>query len=448
MDLKSSRLIESLARPVPRYTSYPTALQFSGDVDRGVYANWLGAIDPASALSLYLHIPYCHALCSYCGCNTKATQRYAPVAAYLDTLLIEAAAVAARLPRDHVVGHIHMGGGSPNILSAADLERLAAELRRTFNVAAGVDLDIEIDPRYFTPEQAEALARIGVTRVSFGVQDFDPTVQAAINRRQPFEMTSRAVSLCRNAGIGSINIDLMYGLPGQHRRRIGETVARVIELQPDRIAVFGYAHLPQRFAHQRLIPADMMPDTLERYRQASRMARLLTDAGYVRIGIDHYVKAGDPLAEGSLRRNFQGYTSDSADQLIGLGASAIGKLAQGFVQNTVPTADYTRLVRDGGLAVVRGRALTQDDTIRAHVIERLMCDLTFDGEALRKRFGDAAAPVIGEARQLVDDTGSGLIEPSPTGFSITEKGRPFARSICARFDAHLNGATGRHSPAV
>lgn len=441
-------LIEKYAAPVPRYTSYPTAPHFNADVDGEVYGRWLGELDPADLLSLYLHIPFCDTLCWYCGCSTKATQKYEPVADYVGVLVTEIEAVRRRLPARMPVGHVHWGGGSPNVLRPADITRLGSALRAAFDIRPQAEFAVEIDPRELSGEQVEAFAAIGMTRVSLGVQDFDPQVQAAINRIQSFETTQRAIALFRSCGVSSVNIDLVYGLPHQTRDSVEETINRVIELGPDRIALFGYAHLPTRFAHQRLIPEAALPGPIERFAQSNRLASILTGAGYVRIGLDHFAKASDRLATQELHRNFQGYTTDEAGALLGLGATSIGRLPQGFVQNAVPTADYKRRIMAGALATVRGRALTLDDRIRAFVIERLMCDLTFSASALREKFGDAAADVIDEAVILAESDQDGLVIATGDGFDVTERGRAFIRTICSCFDSYLASGAARHSAGV
>jgi len=272
-------------------------------------------------------------------------------------------------------------------------------------------------------------------------------VQKAINRVQSFDLTKRAIDLCREAGIGSVNIDLIYGLPYQVRASISRTVEQVIALSPDRIAVFGYAHLPSRFKHQQLIPDQALPGPVERFGQASRAARMLVASGYVQIGLDHYAKADDALGQSEVRRNFQGYTTDGSEILIGLGASAIGRLPQGYVQNAVARADYGRRIDDGGLATVRGKALSDEDRMRAHVIERLMCAFEFDRDDLRQRYGAAAAPLIDEAEGLVAADHDGLLQATDSGFRITRYGRPFTRTVCSTFDAYLGGGA-THSSGV
>lgn len=441
-------LARKYAAPVPRYTSYPTAPHFSPRVGDAQYVSWLGSLPDRATLSLYVHMPFCHELCWYCGCNTKATRRYAPVAGYLHSLESEIANVAALVPRDHRVTHLHWGGGSPNILSAADIVALAEALRSAFDVAETAEFAVEIDPRHMDAMKAEAFARAGVNRVSVGVQDFDAAVQAAIGRQQSFEATRDAIAAVRGRGIASVNIDLMYGLPHQTQASVERTIDQVLVLDPDRIAVFGYAHLPDRMKHQRLMPPDALPDAGERLAQADRIGRRLEADGYVRVGLDHFAKPGDPLASGGIARNFQGYTTDTADALIGIGASAIGRLPQGYVQNAVAVADYDRRIRCYGLATAKGLSLGDDDKVRGAAIERLMCDLTFSAGSLRRKFGAAADPVIREAEALIETDEHGLVARTADGFVVTDQGRPFIRSICARFDAYLRRSVARHAAGV
>jgi oxygen-independent coproporphyrinogen-3 oxidase len=428
--------LRKYAAPVPRYTSYPTAAHFNAGIDHAVYADWLSALPGASKLSLYVHIPFCDTLCWFCGCTTKAVQRYAPVASYLPLLYTEIAQVADRLGDSHRVAHLHWGGGSPNILNAADIEALAERLTTAFPLQKNAEFAVEIDPRGLTVEQVDAFVRSGVNRVSIGVQDFSDEVQAAINRMQSFETTKYAVDLFRERGVESINIDLVYGLPHQTLARLDDTLAQVISLHPDRIAVFGYAHLPSRIKHQRQIDNAALPGLAERYASANLAARRLTEAGFVRVGFDHFARPRDALAAGRIHRNFQGYTTDSADALLGFGPSAIGRLPQGYVQNAVPIADYLRRIGEHGLAAVRGYAFTHDDVMRHFTIERLMCDLAFPAAELRERFGADAAPILAQADALVADDRDGFVEPNGDGFQITERGRMFVRTICAHFDAH------------
>jgi oxygen-independent coproporphyrinogen-3 oxidase len=444
----SPEMVKRYSAPVPRYTSYPTAPHFSPAVGPEHYAAWLEDLPAGAPLSIYAHIPFCHSLCWYCGCSTKAVQRPEPVAAYLETVLREIESVSLRLGRGHEVDHIHWGGGSPNILTPPQIMALNDALRRGFSVSSDAEFAVEVDPRTLSEVQVATFARIGVNRVSIGVQDFDPKVQTTINREQSFSTTEQAVAWFRAHGIGAVNIDLVYGLPHQTRDSVEETIRKVLLLAPDRIAIFGYAHLPSRFRHQTLIEEASLPDVVERFAQANRLAHILTGAGYVRIGLDHFAKRDDSLARGRVHRNFQGYTSDDAGVLIGLGASAIGQLPQGYVQNATATGDYMRKIAEKGLATARGRRLTDEDRMRGLVIERLMCDLEFPTEELRTRFGAAAQPVLDEAEILVQSDQDHLIERTDSGFRVTDRGRPFVRSIAACFDSYLASDQAQHSLAV
>ncbi len=438
------------ATALPRYTSYPTANYFSAAVDRASYRAWLRALKPEQPVSAYLHIPFCQELCWYCGCSTKATKRYEPVAKYVDTLEAELAALSDALAHRPRLANLHWGGGSPDILSPAHIERLGAALQACFAFEPGVEFAVEIDPRLMTEQKAASFRRIGVDRISLGVQDFDEEVQEAIGRIQSFETTRKAVELFRERGVNSVNIDLVYGLPSQTEASLARTLDRVLALSPDRIALFGYAHLPHRMKNQRRIDEAALPGPIQRFAQSRAAARALVAAGYVELGIDHFAKPQDSLATGKLKRNFQGYTSDACETLIGIGASSIGRLPQGYVQNAPSVGAYAALVEAQGLATARGWALNEDDVMRAFVIERLMCDFAFSAEALTARFGVAAAGLLAEAATILAEDQEGFIESTPAGFRLTARGKPFVRHICARFDAHFRGSGGaaRHSLAI
>lgn len=434
--------------PVPRYTSYPTAPHFSPKIDHRRYASWLSALPVGSDLSLYVHIPFCHQLCLYCGCNTKATQQYAPVASYLRSLKTEIDRVAERLP-DHRVVQIHWGGGSPNILAPADIRALSDAIRARFNVERDAEFAVEMDPRHLDAEQIQAFGRAGISRLSLGVQDFNEAVQAAIGRAQSFEMTRRAVDAFRNLGVASINIDLMYGLPHQTTESVERTAAQVLALEPDRVAVFGYAHLPQRMKHQRLMPAQALPNATERLAQSAKIGQALVERGYVRIGFDHYAKPTDKLAAGNIARNFQGYTTDRCSALIGIGASAIGRLPQGYVQNAVAAAEYARRIEQDGLATAKGIELSSEDKARGYVIEQLMCELRFSAADVREKCGASAGDILRDADRVLEaDENADFVRRTADGFVVTERGRPFLRSICAHFDAYLTGSHALHSSSV
>ncbi|NNE21811.1 MAG: oxygen-independent coproporphyrinogen III oxidase [Rhizobiales bacterium] len=445
-------LIEKHAKPAPRYTSYPTAPHFHEGVDRAAYRRWLASINASQSLSLYVHIPYCDTLCWFCGCNTKYTRKYWPVADYLPVVKTEISKVAAHLAETAGVQTIHWGGGSPTILTPDDTLDLATHIRDRFDVAPSAGFSIEIDPRGMGADKIEALATAGVTRASIGVQDFDAGVQMIINRRQSFEETKDVIFELRRVGIEKINIDLIYGLPGQTISSVAATVAKVQELMPSRIALFGYAHVPWMKTHQRMLDEAMLPDAHARFEQSRIMADLLCAGGYELIGMDHFALPDDPLSQarraGRLRRNFQGYTDDPADVLLGFGASAIGKLREGYVHNATPTAEYKKLIADHGLAVVNGYALKPDDELRAYVIERLICDFAISRQLARAQFGAAADEIFLIAGGIARDDEDGLVDWDDDVFRITKRGEPFVRSICSQFDGYLERGNVRHSMAV
>ncbi len=436
---------------VPRYTSYPTAPHFTGLVNAAIYADWLGRIGAGDKVSLYLHIPFCNELCWYCGCYTKIVRRYRPVAAYLETLLAEIDMVASKLGGRPEATCIHFGGGSPTILSPDDWRRVLDRLRARFDVAPDAEIAVEIDPRTMTPPYIAALAEAGVNRASIGVQEFDPDIQRRINRIQSYEVTAQVIDWLRDAGIESINLDLMYGLPKQTLRHVEDMTTRSLAFKASRIALFGYAHVPWMKTHQKLIRDADLPGLEERWHQAQRAAAILLDAGYVRVGFDHFALPDDPIAAvepGSVGRNFQGYTADTAETLIGFGASAISSLREGYVQNAASLPTYAESVNEGQLPVRRGFELSADDKLRRHVIERIMCDLAVDiGEAcaafgMEESYLDDA---FGRLRALEHD---GLITISDREIRVTETGRPLVRNVAAVFDAYLDNGHGRHSSAI
>jgi oxygen-independent coproporphyrinogen-3 oxidase len=440
-------LVRKYAKPVPRYTSYPTAPHFHAGIGAARAAAWLEALPASSRLSLYFHVPFCRSLCWFCGCHTKITNRAAPVERYLDALLAELSLVAQRLGRGRPVAHIHLGGGSPSLLSPDELKRLADVLRREFAILPGAEFAIEIDPRNIDEPRAAALAAIGVNRASLGVQDFDPAVQRAVNRIQPIETIARVAEMLRGNGIARLNFDLMYGLPLQTIGGFAETVERALALGPDRLALFGYAHVPWMKKHQALI------DAWQRWCQARAAERRVAAAGYAAIGLDHFARPEDPLARaaaaGTLRRNFQGYTADPADALIGFGASAIGALPQGYVQNDSDLKAYDEAIAGGRLAAVRGVAFTPEDRLRAAVIERLMTALAAETGALCRAHGFPEAYLDGAFAAIDALAGDGLAERSGRLVSIPSEARLFMRTVAACFDAYLvPTAQPRHAQAV
>jgi oxygen-independent coproporphyrinogen-3 oxidase len=449
-DILTAELLERYGNSrIPRYTSYPTAPHFSPEVGEDHYRSWLSSLPPANA-SLYLHIPFCRAMCWYCGCHTTVSAREAPVTRYLDSLATEIDEVASAAAGRLTVTHVHFGGGTPTLMPAARMRALMRQLRDLFHFSTDPEIAIEIDPRTLTGEMARTLGACGFNRASLGVQSFDLEVQQAINRVQSFEQTEAAVRSLRAQGIERLNFDLIYGLPRQTVQSCLDTVEQALKLQPDRLAVFGYAHVPSFKPHQRNIDGATLPASEGRFAQSRAIAEALVTAGYVEIGLDHFALRGDPLARaadaGRLHRNFQGYTTDGSEVLIGLGASAIGRMPQGFVQNEVRIPAYERLVAEGRLAVARGYRFVGDDRLRGEVIERLMCDHRADLGAICGRFGADPTALLAEAR-LKPLLADGLVERDGLQISVKPHARPLVRSIAAAFDAHLAGAD-RHSRAV
>lgn len=445
-------LLERYDRRVPRYTSYPTAPHFHPGVNAATYERWLAAMAPDDPLSLYFHVPFCHEMCWYCGCYTKVVRRYGPVGDYAATMTAEVAIIGGLMGARPPVTHMHWGGGTPTILSADDLERLIGEVRDSFNVAPDAEIAVEMDPRTMTEDRVRALARAGVNRASLGVQDFNEHVQKAINRIQPFEMTAQVVGWLRDAGIDAINFDLMYGLPYQTVDDVHRSVELAASLRPDRLAAFGYAHVPWMKSHQKMIPDEALPDAWQRFEQAEATAQGLVERGYRRIGLDHFALESDAMTEaldqGRLHRNFQGYTTDEASTLIGFGASSIGALPQGYVQNAQPLRGWAEAVHAGRPAVVKGIALSDEDRLRRSVIERLMCDLEVDLAAETARHGKTADHFRDEMEALGPMIVDGIAALDGTVIRITETGRPLMRTICALFDSYLDSGVGKHSQAV
>ena len=445
-------LLEKYATAAPRYTSYPTAPHFHNGIGAKEYREWLSVLPAGTPLSLYVHIPYCESLCWFCGCHTKATRRYAPVGSYLRHVHEEIALLGAAIPKACSVKSIHWGGGTPTMLTPEDISALSTALRNAFDIASDAEFAAEIDPRGLTQDRIAALAEAGLTRASIGVQDFNPTVQEAINREQSPALTKAVIDALRNAGVSAINVDILYGLPHQTTKVLIETLIKVLQLKPDRIALFGYAHVPWLKRHQSLIDEKALPDSAERFRASQLAADLISSWGYERIGIDHFALPDDPLAvaakRGQLRRNFQGYTADACETLIGIGASAIGRLPQGYVQNAVPVDEYAQKVSAGEFAVTRGVALKSEDRVRGYAIERLMCDFRVSGADIRRKFGVDGDALIADAERLAADDSDGLVFFEEGTIRVTERGRPFVRAICAALDPYFAAGNARHSIAV
>lgn len=437
---------------LPRYTSYPTAPHFGADVDAAQYGRWLGELAPATKGSLYLHIPFCRAMCWYCGCHTTVALRDPPLGDYLALLRREIDSVAGHLRAPLDVRHIHFGGGTPTILAPGDFVALVALLRRRFAVHAEAEIAVEIDPRHLSGAMIQALREAGVNRASLGVQSFDPLVQRAINRIQSVAQTEAVMTGLREAGIEAVNLDLIYGLPQQTTRSCIETVERCLEMGPDRFSIFGYAHVPGFKKHQSRIATAELPDGAARHDQAEAMAQRLVEAGYVRIGLDHFARPEDEMARalgsGRLRRNFQGYTTDGCEALLGFGASAIGRLPQGYVQNEVVIGRYGERLGQGALPTAKGYRLSADDRLRADLIERLMCDLAVDIDAVCARHGAdprSLAPSLSRLDRLSQD---GVVQFDGARLLLPEQARLLVRKVASAFDAHIEQPARAYSRAV
>lgn len=439
-------------RNVPRYTSYPTAPHFEAFETPDEYLASLDALDPSEPISLYLHVPFCRQLCWYCGCNMKLASRDAPIAQYAQTLRKEILLLAQHLPAPMRVSHLHWGGGTPTALAPADLEMLMNTVSGAFIIEPEAELAIEGDPRTLPDDMIDTIGALGFNRASFGVQEFDPAVQLAINRIQPPEMVARAVDGLRKAGVAGINFDLIYGLPHQTTDTLLETIRLCHDIGPDRIALFGYAHVPWMAKKQRLIDEAALPDAEARLHQAESAMEALQNAGYLAIGLDHFALPDDPLARaaksGVLRRNFQGYTTDQATTMLGVGATSIGRTPTCYVQNTPETGAWSRAVEAGQLPVSRGKKLNRDDRLRAEVIEALMCQGRANLKTITHANGtrlEALKDAIGQLDAFCTD---GLITWDGNEVVATPMGLPVIRVVASAFDAYLSTGKARHAVAV
>lgn len=432
---------------VPRYTSYPTAAEFSPDVTAANHRDWLRRLDPRQAVSLYIHVPYCRDICFYCGCHSKKAVRDDVVEDYRTTLEREIDLVGQAIGRPVLAARLHWGGGTPSALGGEGLTSVVEALRRHFVFAPDFEHAIELDPRFVTEALVDALVQLGVNRVSLGVQDVNPAVQAAIGRLQPVGVVEAAVARLRAAGIDDINFDLIYGLPLQTVESLQKTCEIVAAMAPDRIAYYGYAHIPERKANQRQIDSSTLPGAEERFAQAAAIAAAFTASGYVRVGIDHFARPDDRLARavaaGRLHRNFQGYTDDEQTVLVGFGSSAISQFVDGYTQNVPDVPRYVKMIAEGRLATVRGCRVDAEARRRARIIESLLCRFEADLDAL--------APEL-DLRQerdlLVPFVVEGLATIDGNVVAITDRGRVVARVIAAVFDVFYQQRVGRFSVAV
>jgi oxygen-independent coproporphyrinogen-3 oxidase len=438
----------------PRYTSYPTADRF---VEAFSESDYLQALEQrrdglgvkAYPLSLYVHIPFCESLCYYCACNKIITKHHERGAEYLHYLEREVDLNIAHLGQGQVVSQLHLGGGSPTFLSDAELTQLMAMLRRNFQFAPGGEYSVEIDPRTVTRERLAHLAQQGFNRLSFGVQDFETVVQKAVHRIQPAEQVFDLVAASRELGFESVNVDLIYGLPMQTPETFERTLAQVVTLHPDRIALYAYAHLPERFKPQRRIHAEDLPPAASKLVMLSSAMRVLIAAGYVYVGMDHFALPTDALAvakrQGRLHRNFQGYSTQPDCDLVALGVSSIGRVGATFSQNVKTLDEYYDLLNRGRLPVARGMALTRDDLVRRTVIMALMCQgsVTFESVSTA-HLVDFTRHFAPELQALQALQVQGLVEVDDAGIQVTSMGWYFVRAIAMVFDRHLQADVNRN----
>ena len=441
----AARHYASLA--VPRYTSYPTAADFSAAVGKDQYEAWLRRLRQGEPVSLYLHVPYCRDLCHYCGCHAKVARRDTVIKAYADVLIREIRQAGHYLTERPKAVHLHWGGGTPSILGGEGIARITQVLREQFDFADDMEHAIELDPRKVDKKLCRDLAQVGVNRASLGVQDLNPAVQEAIGRIQPIEQIESAVNSLWQVGITSLNFDLIYGLPLQTVATLRETCERVAGFRPSRIACYGYAHLPARRANQRLIDVSLLPDADARYEQAQVVGDTLMAMGYEPVGIDHYALPADALAvaskAGHLRRNFQGYTDDDCPTLLGFGASSISQFREGYTQNIADIGQYKAAVLGERAPVVRGYAFNDSDKLRGRIIEKLMCDFRIDLNEIASgaNFSDELALLRPLAADGIVTVHDGVITMSPDHHTLV-------RLVAAVFDEFRKECAHSFSMAI
>jgi oxygen-independent coproporphyrinogen-3 oxidase len=442
-------LLERYGVAAPRYTSYPTAVDWRGDLDPATYPERLErASRDDTPLSVYVHVPFCEQLCLFCGCNVVITRHHEHALPYLDALGREIAAVRATGIGRRKVSQYHWGGGTPTFLSESEIGRLHEMIASTFAFEPGAEIAIEIDPRHTTRGQIRLLRSLGFNRVSAGVQDFDPAVQQAIRRIQSEDETRLVVAEARSAGFDSVNVDLIYGLPFQTEAGFDRTLDRIVDLRPDRIALFHYAHVPWIRKHQDALPVEAFPDAQARSRIFLNALRRLGAAGYESIGLDHFALPGDELAvarrEGRLQRNFMGYTTRRGGDLVPFGVSSIGEIGGAFVQNARDVDAWSRRTETTGHAIERGHVLDKDDRVRREVIMQMMCHARIDKRAVERAHGvrfDEEFRV--ELSELEAPEKDGLVVRGPDAIDATPLGQLFLRNLALPFDRYFRERKSR-----
>lgn len=444
-------LVRKHNRPGPRYTSYPTALQFRDDADPARLV--AAAAAEQGGLSLYLHLPFCESLCWFCGCNKVITTDNSRAEVYLDALVREMDLFPARGNGEREVVQLHFGGGTPNFLTPAQVLRLGAELKQRFRFAADAECSVELDPRFLTAGHVRAFREIGMTRASFGIQDVNPEVQRAVHRVQSDECNAQAFEWLRGEGFESVNVDLIYGLPGQTPQSYAETLTRVLDYGPDRFAVFSYAHVPWMVPSQKILEKAQLPDPGDKLAMLKLVIETLTASGYVFIGMDHFARPDDELVRAlesrTLQRNFQGYSTRGGTEIRAFGVSSISQTARTYRQNRKSLEQYYADLASGRLPVERGLELSDEDVLRRHVIMRLMCDFRLDFSEVGKLFGiNFTGHFADSLRALEEFAADNLVEMGKGGIVVTDAGRLFIRNIAMCFDAYAAPGEGRHSKTI
>lgn len=430
--------IQTKIKRLPRYTSYPTALEFK-DLSKSKYTKWLTSLNSDKHISLYIHIPYCSKLCWFCGCFMKVANKYEVVSKYVDALVTEIELVA-RHSGAEIVSHVHFGGGSPTILAPEHFEKIMNALNKNFRIEKDAEIAVEIDPRTLSQDKVLAYAKTGVNRVSIGIQDFDLEIQTAINRIQSEELIDECIGWFKDHNIERINFDLIYGLPAQTLTSIKSTILKAAKYKPDRISLFGYAHVPWIKKHMKMIPAEDLPNAMSRTVMFKLASAILLSEGYDSIGLDHFALPQDELAQaklqGTLKRNFQGYTTDNASTLIGLGISSIGSFRQGFAKNTSSFQDYFDKISARELPVENGLKISSTDLMRREIISDLMCFSKFNPRAAALKYG--ISENFGREQVALNKLmAEGIIRQTNETYSLTRKGSNYRRAVATIFDEYF-----------
>lgn len=435
---------------VPRYTSYPTAPHFGTDVGPDLFSSWISQIPENGTISLYIHVPFCRRLCWFCACRTQGTQSDAPVRAYLETLKSELALLKQVLPRGVTLSRLHWGGGTPTLLNPSMMTELADSIAEVAPLGEHAEFSVEIDPNEIDAARLDALAAAGLNRASIGVQDFDDEIQQTIGRIQGYDVTREAIDMIRDRGVASLNADILFGLPHQTQAKMTESVQKLLSLNPDRVALYGYAHVPWMAKRQQLIPSEALPTPEERLALFETARKLFLWDNYEEIGIDHFATQEDGLTRaqrlGKLRRNFQGYTDDTSDVLIGVGASSISRFPQGFAQNAPATSAHTSAIRAGRFSTSRGHSFKGQDKLRSRLIESLMCDFRIDADEITSSF-DISRQDLNEMLTNCSRDFPGVVALTQDGLYIPPEARPLTRIIARSFDAYDLSKAG-HSSAI